>query len=351
MTPLTSSPAYKRLTQQLDLTLGDVQELTKKSVDMGKKQFEDLRLAVDAYVDAKREMLSSNIDVQKALETLRQTLDTGMQSLPDAVQDGLQQAGALAKDTAEKAQAIGYEQWRELTREDATTTDRLVRVAGIGALLYAAYRSAAWALSKEGDSWLWRGFKTLGLAAAATWLVHTLGPKNTPKTSSAPKNAPKKTAPAKPAPAPVVPTPAPHKPAPAQPTPPTAKKAPAKAKDADPADSSVLASLPEGASLLDGRNHAFTLDGKQHTIAFRTDAIMLDNRRYVLRAKSVELRIKAVHRKGDILFLTAGAYWKQGTVQGDEAMLRNIVHTLLEGKAYSGKTDDGTVVEIVAANK
>lgn len=215
------------------------------------------------------------------------------------------EGGKLATETWENAKALGYREFAALQDPNKSTGEKILRGLGIVALMYGAYRAAKWVVGREGDSFLGRAFRFLGVSALSVWAINHFG-----------KNARGATPPNQPNNAPNAPA------------------------------GSLLSQLPDGKTLIDGTPRTIGMNGRNHTIAFTHKRIVLDGQNYTLTSSGFALDITKAERTGNVLTLEAGAFGQKGSIQATETELTTVLRSLLSTGTYESTTADGKKVTI-----
>lgn len=340
----------KKLNENADITPDDLALLRKQIPNMENKECAELHDAVEAYVDRNTDMLSTNVETRNALTGLQEQLRLRSKPEPEEEASGLEKmmndAKEYATKTADNTQAIGYRQWMELMHPGNTTTDKIVRGVGLGALAYGAYRTARWLMGKRGDSWLWRTLKFIGVSALAAWAINHFGPQEKEKmVPKAPTSKPASVVTPK---AVAPPTASPQSKTTPKPAP-TVSVKPETKPQAPASPDAQLKAFPENTNLVGKKHVEFMYEGKKHTVAFKADGIYLDGLKYIVESAShydIDLTITSAMRVGEKFMTKAGAFGRSQTVEWTEADLQEVVATLLADRPYETETDDGTKVRI-----
>lgn len=326
-------PVIDRLEQGENVTAAELLQLHNTMPQKTAAERQRIDAALDAYETSNAAALQTSKESTRALSDLRraimdENLKTG--STERALRDAGITAGRALEDTAENAQKIGYQQWKELTRPDNTMSNKILGGLGVLALGYGVYRIAKWVKGTPQQSFLWKLFKFTGVAAAAGFAINTLG-KNIDDV-----NKPKQAPPAVPPVPPVQP--------PANP-------------NVNNNPKNALNTLPQNVNIADGKERTVSVEGKDHTIAFTQDAFVLDGKEYAITALNVvpviggnkRLSISNVTVNNGMMSLTAGALGKSGTLEANEDDLISIMKDLANGKTVSKITNDGINIEIAAS--
>lgn len=328
------APVVDRLEQGGNVTAAELLQLRNGMPQKTAAERERINAALDAYEKSNAAALQANKESTRALSDLRRSimdenLKTG--SAERVLRDAGITAGRALEDTGENAKKIGYRQWKELTRPDNAMSNKILGGLGILALGYGIYRVAKWVKGTPQQSFLWKLFKFTGVAAAAGFAINALG-KNIDDVN-AQNNKPKP---------PATPPVPPNKPR----TNPNTKNAPGNALNA----------LPQNVDIADGKERSVTIEGKNHTIAFTKEAIVIDGKKYGMTALDVlpfngdaRLAISNVTVNNGLMSLTAGALGKSGTFEANEDDLVSIMKDLANGKTVSKMTNDGINIEIAAS--
>lgn len=339
---LPKAPVVDRLENGEDVTAVELKELRKSMPNKTAAERQRIDAALDAFERANSATLQTNKESTRALSDLRQAImDENLKpgNTEQVLRDAGITAGRVLEDTTENAQRIGYHQWKELTRPNQTMSDKILSGLGIFALGYGIYRAAKWVRGTPSQSFLWKLFKFTGVTAAAGFAINKLGQNIDDVKNPKPPVAPPVVPPAPPA-APLVP---PNKPDPDP-------KAPNLPKDA-------LDSFPQNTNIVDGKERSVTVEGKDHTIAFTADEIVLDGKKYSLTALNVipiiggnaRLTISNVIVNNGLMSFTAGAAGKTGTLEANEADLVSIMKDLANGKPIRKMTNENIEIEIAAS--
>lgn len=116
----------------------------------------------------------------------------------------------------------------------------------------------------------------------------------------------------------------------------------------------LAASFPQNQNLVGKPAMTFAIDGTEHTIAFRSNTIIIDRGNiFAVSALGtsigdVELGITDARFADGAFSFTAGAWGEKDTATLNDEELRSMLTDLFKGKSVRRDTDDGRTIEIAA---